>query len=360
MSAGGEAFATIIEAWWAWFAPAAVSGAILGAAAAIADRLLPRGRFLATRNALWLSVIAVLCLPPGLHPVRIPAHPAGAAAGILLAPVEPESRSRVAAGAGLWLAGVAALSVLALLGWRRAARRWSRSEPPPAGFEALLRSVAASAGLRTMPRLRISPAPVGPAVVGGIRPLIVFPAEFLRSGGGCDVEHALLHECLHLRRRDPLAAWAAGLVRILWWFHPAAHLATKRLAALREIGCDQDVARILGDHTASYRRTLVRIAVPSLLPAGAGSMGFFGQRSGIVDRIEALRRTPPRGNRLLRRAAPILGALLIASAVPGRAPPDPVPALLPPGVTWADLQGCLQKRWFVAGLLAQEEAGSGR
>jgi beta-lactamase regulating signal transducer with metallopeptidase domain len=164
---------------------------------------------------------------------------------------------------------------------------------------------------------------------------------------------------LHLRRRDPLAAAGSLAVRILWWFHPAAHLASARLADLREIGCDQDVVRALGGRTEGYQRTLVRIAVPSLMPVAPVSMAFFSRRSVLVDRIEALQHAPAKGGRAGRSAAMLGLALLLACAVPGP-PPEPEPrmpaAILPGGVSWPDLQGCLQKRWFITGLLAQKEA----
>jgi beta-lactamase regulating signal transducer with metallopeptidase domain len=191
--------------------------------------------------------------------------------------------------------------------------------------------------------------PAAPFSVGLLHPVIVVPGGLLGEGARGDLEHVLLHECAHVRRRDALAAAAAFLAKAVFWFNPFAWIAARRLAALREVGCDAAVARLLGGAAPGYARTLARFA------SGVGrapvrcAVGFLRGEAQVVVRLERLVR-PSRVRPAVERAAAL--ALLVGLlAVPPRfeartpAPPAPDAACAPPG--------CFQLRFEVMRAYAQ-------
>jgi beta-lactamase regulating signal transducer with metallopeptidase domain len=160
----------------------------------------------------------------------------------------------------------------------------------------------------------------------------------------------LLHELGHIKRRDPLVALVCLGLQILYWFHPLVWMVRVRLATLREIACDADVVALASRD--EYRRTLLRLARP--LAVNMGGLGFFARRSELITRLMILERpVPPALSPWLRRCATALlfaavfgGAVAVDSAATKRPAP-----LDPEGLT---LQGCLQLRYAVYAMMAEE------
>src|SRR5439155_22452485 len=85
----------------------------------------------------------------------------------------------------------------------------------------------------------------------------------------------ILHELVHVQRRDVLLNWLLILVQGLHWFNPLVWLALRRLRADRELVCDAAVMRHLSmEERHAYGTTLIKILdsfskttlVPSLVP----------------------------------------------------------------------------------------------
>ena len=81
----------------------------------------------------------------------------------------------------------------------------------------------------------------GPVVWGVWRPVIVLPeglAETLSIG---ELEAVMMHELIHVKRRDNLLGNLRMLVCCLFWFHPLVWLLDRKLADERELICDEQV-----------------------------------------------------------------------------------------------------------------------
>jgi len=201
-------------------------------------------------------------------------------------------------------------SPLSLVG--DAASRLSRSPAAPilllawlSGSGFLLAQLVSR--LRAERRGAAAAGPRAPAVEGVLRPRISLPAgigEVLSDG---ELDAVLIHERIHVRRRDNLIRLIHELGRCGLWFHPLLWVAGSRLAFCRELSCDESVIR--RGRGADLIAALGKLAAPEgalLLEAGVGS--FLSHR---VARLAAAR-----GRNSLAAANALLavtfGALLLA------------------------------------------------
>lgn len=117
-----------------------------------------------------------------------------------------------------------------------------------------------------------------PLVMGYLHPRIYLPS-FLRKE---EREYILLHEQIHLRRRDYLIKPAVFVITLLHWFNPLVWLAYHLLSEDMERACDEAVLRRMGSGIRKeYSMSLLTLSTgrSSSLPTVA-----FGER-GIQYRI---------------------------------------------------------------------------
>lgn len=219
---------------------------------------------------------------------------------------------------GVWLAGVAV--VLGRLGaghlrlWLAAGRAVRIDSPD---WSALIAPIGRRLGLRRPVALLETSETDVPLTYGLFRATVLLP----RSAAEWDIERrrvVLLHELIHVRRRDPLLHAAARLASALYWFHPLAWLAVARLQREQERSCD-DAAVRAGAGRSDYARHLVDLA-RSLMPAGAGSAALaMAVSGGLEPRVHALldphrkRNAPGRRICLAAAAAAICVTLPLAA-----------------------------------------------
>lgn len=172
-------------------------------------------------------------------------------------------------------------------------------------------------GLRGDVRLLVSGA-AGTPMTGGFRnPVILLPA----SSATWDSERrgvVLMHELVHIRRRDVLRQLMGGIVLALYWFHPLSWLASRLAAISREEACDERVLE-LGSRPSEYARHLMSLATgtgPGHLPVAALSLARQSP-SRLEKRIMAiLRPRRPRPSALATAALVMAtGSLGVSVAV---------------------------------------------
>ena len=105
----------------------------------------------------------------------------------------------------------------------------------------------------------LSNAEVSTPMTGGpLRPVIILPASAVSWTSGRR-EMVVSHELVHVRRRDALWRFVAGVVVALYWFHPLIWLASRLAAAARERSCDEEVLA-LGVRPSAYARDIFALA----------------------------------------------------------------------------------------------------
>jgi bla regulator protein BlaR1 len=211
-----------------------------------------------------------------------------------------------------------------------------------------------------VPALIGAPLVGTPFTAGLIRPRIYLPPEVTASLGREELRHVLLHELMHVKRRDVWRALAVGLVTALYWFHPLAWIAASRLEALREQCCDRAVARRLGEGAHRYRKTLITLGARALgLEArpSPGTPGFFGRQAGLLARLRVLEHEASHRTRLRQTLTALSSALLLCVLVP--VTPASSEALHRIGEALERPPGCYLLRMEVLRRIAEEDAKRG-
>ena len=113
-------------------------------------------------------------------------------------------------------------------------------------------------GLSRIPRVLIGAADAVPMVWGVWSTCLLLPRGFERWSAE-KLRGVLLHELSHLKRRDPLALWAAQCVKALHWFNPLAWLTIRQLRADQERACDDMVLR-QGVRASAYAQYLLDLS----------------------------------------------------------------------------------------------------
>jgi len=237
-----------LAAWW-------LQSAALLAAALLLGRLL-RSSPPAAVSGYWRAVLATGLALPLLAPWGpTPAEVGASYVATALTAAAPAQRT----GAAGWvLAAIAAVSTLrlALLAWAmRRLSRWAGGGTPFTE-EPLFADSARLVG--TLAEVRISPAVGLPAAAGWRRPVVLLPTDFPRWREE-ERRHALVHELLHVRRRDWAAAVLEEAVASALWFHPGVRWVMGELRLARERAVDEETAA-LTDGRRAYAGTLVTLA----------------------------------------------------------------------------------------------------
>ena len=284
----------------------------------------------AWRHFLWTAVLSGLLTLPVM--VRIapswraaPALPATAAAIILTPSGDPTSS--VAAGPAyspvllVWLAGCMLVAARFLAGWVRAALMVRHAGE--AVYARGLIDAMGGRGVRVVQSVEARTA----LAARILRPAVVlppdadaWPVERLRA--------ALLHEWMHVKRRDLLAQAVAQAACCLYWFHPLVWVAAARLRREREQACD-DAVLGRGIAARDYAGHLVDSA--RALRGQRSSAVAMAEPSELERRVRALL-DGGRDRRPLNRAAActmvaVLAVLLLpVAAITVRAEAHPVSA----------------------------------
>jgi HEAT repeat protein/beta-lactamase regulating signal transducer with metallopeptidase domain len=228
----------------------------------------------------------------------------------------------------LWLAG-ATLILARLVAGLVTLRRYTRSARPASGerWEGA-REWARNRLLLDAPvRLLVSGDVAMPLAAGVLHPTVLMPEE---AEGWPDARRraVLLHEMAHVKRRDIVPHLMAWVVCAVWWFHPLAWSAARRMRSESEKACDDLVLKV-GTRASRYADDLLDIVTRAGSARSPAAVVPLAQRSEFEGRILAILEPDRR-----RQAASVTHAALVALAValfavplaavaPGRIDPAP-------------------------------------
>jgi beta-lactamase regulating signal transducer with metallopeptidase domain len=291
-----------------------------------------RSRSAATRHLVWaltlagalLFAVAARFAPPvrvaipDWRPVAAvaPAITVGSVQTPSLPTAAPSSiRSMPGLLAIVWLGGVA-LVVLWLAAGHLALASLSRSATPANdGWRALIDDARRVIGTAREVRILITPRAGAPLTAGTLRPIILLPAD----AADWPEERrraALLHEIAHVARQDSLFQLIANLAVALYWFHPLAWIARRRLRRESEMATDDRVT-LHGMAASDYARQLLDVAHTAkahgftrLVAAGMACPSHLERRLRAL-----LDETRLRGP-VSRRAGILTATVLVFSIVP--------------------------------------------
>lgn len=201
----------------------------------------------------------------------------------------------------------------------------------------LFRSCGTAARVRRLPRLLQSSANVGPALVGVWRPVLLVPGRVLKTLSPSELRLVLLHELVHLRRRDVAMNWLLSALSALHWFNPLIWWAFARMRADRELACDEAVlslgTRELPHARQDYGRAMIKLletfAGGASPPVAVGVLDGSGKMRGALmrRRISMIAEfKKPKGWSLAGMTlSAALAAVAVTGAVRGQVPGDAPP-----------------------------------
>ncbi|MGN7916336.1 M56 family metallopeptidase [Lysobacter sp. 22409] len=174
--------------------------------------------------------------------------------------------------AGVWLLAFSAVltaNLRAFLDTRRRIARSSAEVPLPVAQA--YRRLGDSLGLRRLPELRLSAEIESPQLLGPWPAVVLLPQHRIASMSAGELDMALHHELVHLRRRDLWWGWVPALAQQLFFFHPLAHLVAREYSLAREAACDAAVLDSRRYTPQDYGRLLLRLGVAPRPGAGVAS-----------------------------------------------------------------------------------------
>lgn len=155
-----------------------------------------------------------------------------------------------------------------------------------------------------------------PAALGFFRPAIIIPRWMLEEASVQELEHVLLHELAHLRRRDDWTNLAQKVLKAVFFFHPAVWWLERKLAIDRELACDDEVLAQT-ENPRVYAESLTRIAQKSFLrrqlALAQAALGRFLPLSARVKRI--LTSEASQSRTVWKPAVPVVMGLALLSGV---------------------------------------------
>lgn len=165
--------------------------------------------------------------------------------------------------AATWLAVAACLLIRFAIRIIRTAMVVRRSERSNNRMSSALQHVSKRLEIKQLPSLRVSNEISGPCTIGWLKPILLFPKNWLESESqlsSAQTEMILAHELTHAKSRD--AFWDAfgQLTLAVWWFHPLVTILNRQHRLACEHRCDAAASQIAGD-PQSYRRQLARWAL---------------------------------------------------------------------------------------------------
>ncbi|WP_226427992.1 M56 family metallopeptidase [Xanthomonas sp. NCPPB 2865] len=216
--------------------------------------------------------------------------------------------------AALWVAGVAVMALGTVRAYRRS-RALVRAAAPctDRALVAALRMAAEAHGLSQPPEIRLSQQIASPQLIGPWRPVLLLPAARLPHMADDDLDMALTHELIHLRRRDLWWGLLPSLAQHLFFFHPLVHLAAREYATAREAACDAAVVAGHRHCRHDYGRLLLQLGVA---PRPHGGVASASPSFLSLKRRLLMLQNPTSFPRF--GAALILGAVAITGVLPLR------------------------------------------
>ncbi len=184
----------------------------------------------------------------------------------------------------LWLAGVAALSLFHLGGWRRVRRLPRQGRLVGQELQELARGLGSRLGIHRAVALLESTAISVPMVVGWLRPVVLIPASVLTGLPPHQLAAVLAHELAHVRRHDYLVNLLQAAVETLLFYHPAVWWVSAQVRRERESCCDDLAVAICGDRLG-YARALLSLEG---LRAPAPPLALAASGGSLVERIRRL------------------------------------------------------------------------
>jgi beta-lactamase regulating signal transducer with metallopeptidase domain len=310
---------------------ASVQGAVCIALLWLVVRLAPRLPAWLRGSLWWLACFKMFLALVWMHPVAVPWRPealpgpvqsVATAIGTRAADTLPAVVGKTDAVhlpwslllAAAWCTGILIQAFWTLRQLRSSYLVLRDSRPADARVAARFAALRRVLGVRQSVRLLVAPNAETAQVLGILRPVVVLPEQDLRVRTDDELEMALAHELLHIRRGDLWLGWLPVLVQRLFFFHPLVGLAVREYALAREAACDAEVLSEIDASPRAYGRLLLDLGL-ARREIGALAVGMAASPKVLERRLRMLKHASESGP-----GRPSVWLLLLAAALIGTLP----------------------------------------
>ncbi len=125
-----------------------------------------------------------------------------------------------------------------------------------------------------------------------------------------ELRYILLHELVHLKRRDLLCRIMTMIATAVHWFNPIVHLTGRAIDLLCEMSCDEEIVQETdADGRLRYSETIIGVIRYQTRMQTPFSTSFYGGENGMKQRILSIM---DRGRKRVG-AALVLAALILSA-----------------------------------------------
>jgi beta-lactamase regulating signal transducer with metallopeptidase domain len=262
-----------------------------------------------------LGLVTLITLAPEASPIEFVEAPSDAAGESAFSsllwhehlPVLYDLRSSVEAWIPtvslLWVTGICFASLRLILGWtlvrRLVARACSSLDPE---WQVRVDRLQEAMQIPRQVRILFSDTLQTPAVVGWLKPAILWPAREVPDMSPQEVSALLSHELAHVRRHDFIANAIQSIIEVFYFYHPAAWSISRQARLEREHCADELAVDVLESSRMGtrmiYGQTLLKLEEQRPAPAFAvrAAGGYLVQR---IRRITGVKEPPASTVRLV-------------------------------------------------------------
>ena len=184
----------------------------------------------------------------------------------------------------LWLAGIAGLSLRALVGWHLVRSLGRRdTQPLPADLLHRCQNLQRRLAVTWPVRFALSHRVQVPMVIGWLRPVILIPVSAASGLPPHQLDALILHELAHIRRFDTITNMALVAVETVLFYHPAMWWVSRQVRIEREHCCDDMAVSACGD-AALYAEALTSLD-GARMPDGLALAANGGKLKNRVARL---------------------------------------------------------------------------
>lgn len=126
-----------------------------------------------------------------------------------------------------------------------------------------------------------------PALIGVFKPYLLIPKDVLNNLSVDQLQHVILHELIHYKRKDLVINWIISFLHIVHWFNPIIWYGFHQMRLDREAACDASVLSYLNPKEyREYGATIITLLEKaSNMTYFSGAAGFSCNKNQIKKRI---------------------------------------------------------------------------
>lgn len=148
----------------------------------------------------------------------------------------------------LWLAGfIVCIAWFWRKSWQlRKKIKLCETQKAPEWLHAQIKKCKHELGISRHIRIVVQGVLTVPAIMGIFKPVLIIPDRLVRERNFQKMQHVIMHELMHYKRKDLLTIWGLNILSAVYWFNPLVWFCFKLISRDMEAACDSMVVDALG------------------------------------------------------------------------------------------------------------------